>query len=139
MKGGQMTGPSDDREATRRQAFLRLGQLLARLRESRGWEIVDLAARAKVSYAQIYRIERGDFQTAPAFDNLVKIGAALGLSPNDLAKELGLWQDAAPPDLTHPVLAGLADYLQHQPPERRQQLLDFLSVWLRVERARAAP
>ncbi len=121
----------------RREAFVRLGRKLARLRESRGWEIYDLASRARVGYQQVYRIERGDFATAPAFDVLVKIGAALGLSPNDLAEEVGLWKDEGQGGVLSAFFAALEEYVTSQPEGRRAELLQFLTCWLRVERERA--
>jgi transcriptional regulator with XRE-family HTH domain len=116
----------------RRENFIRLGRMLALLRESKGLDLVDVASRAGVGYSHVYRLERGYFQTSPAFDNLVKVGAVLGLSPNDLARELGIWKGEDAHPIGDSFFASLADYVNSSP--RREELMNFLSTWLKIER-----
>ena len=51
-------------------------------RESRGWSLTDLAQKASVSRAMIYKIERGD--SSPTANLLGKLTGAFGLSMSTL-------------------------------------------------------
>jgi transcriptional regulator with XRE-family HTH domain len=75
-------------------------------RESRGWSLTDLAARATVSRAMIHKIERGE--SSPTANLLAKLSGAFGLSMSTLlaraegapgrlsrAGEQKLWRDPA--------------------------------------------
>ena len=60
----------------------RIGARIRLERESRGWSLTDLAARAAVSRAMIHKIERGD--SSPTANLLAKLSGAFGLSMSTL-------------------------------------------------------
>lgn len=51
-------------------------------RESRGWSLTDLAAKASVSRAMVYKVERGE--SSPTANLLGKLSGAFGLSMSTL-------------------------------------------------------
>lgn len=61
---------------------LRIGARVRAERESRGWSLVDLAERASVSRAMIYKVERGE--SSPTAQLLGKLSGAFGLSMSTL-------------------------------------------------------
>lgn len=60
----------------------RIGARIRTERESRGWSLTDLAEKASVSRAMIYKIERGD--SSPTANLLGKLTGAFGLSMSTL-------------------------------------------------------
>jgi transcriptional regulator with XRE-family HTH domain len=60
------------------------GERLRRLREQRSWSMQELATRAQVPYATIYRVERGTHYE-PRVSIAVKLSRALGVSLDVLA------------------------------------------------------
>jgi len=54
-------------------------------RKRRGWNQTDLAYFARVSQAEISRIESGKLKPSPG--QLERLGRALGVRPDELAKE----------------------------------------------------
>lgn len=60
----------------------RIGARIRAERESRGWSLTDLAARAGVSRAMIHKVERGE--SSPTAGLLGKLSGAFGLSISTL-------------------------------------------------------
>lgn len=60
----------------------RIGARIRLERESRGWSLTDLAARAAVSRAMIHKVERGD--SSPTAQLLARLSGAFGLSMSTL-------------------------------------------------------
>lgn len=60
----------------------RLGTRIRAERESRGWSLTELAARASVSRAMIHKVERGE--SSPTANLLGKLSGAFGLSMSTL-------------------------------------------------------
>ena len=60
----------------------RIGASIRAERESRGWSLTELAARAAVSRAMIHKVERGD--SSPTANLLGKLSGAFGLSMSTL-------------------------------------------------------
>ncbi|MDR3436608.1 XRE family transcriptional regulator [Telmatospirillum sp.] len=60
----------------------RIGARIRTERESRGWSLTDLAQKASVSRAMIYKVERGD--SSPTANLLGKLSGAFGLSMSTL-------------------------------------------------------
>ncbi|MGK9165425.1 XRE family transcriptional regulator [Inquilinus limosus] len=60
----------------------RIGARIRIERESRGWSLSDLAARAAVSRAMIFKVERGE--SSPTAHLLGKLSGAFGLSMSTL-------------------------------------------------------
>lgn len=84
----------------------RIGMRIRIEREARGWSLTDLAERASVSRAMVYKVERGD--SSPTANMLGKLSGAFGLSMSTLmaraelkqgrllrAAEQPLWKDPA--------------------------------------------
>lgn len=60
----------------------RIGASIRAEREGRGWSLTDLAERAAVSRAMIYKVERGD--SSPTANLLGKLSGAFGISMSAL-------------------------------------------------------
>lgn len=60
----------------------RIGARIRLERETRGWSLTDLATRAGVSRAMVYKVERGE--SSPTANLLGKLSGAFGLSMSTL-------------------------------------------------------
>lgn len=69
---------------------LQIGARIRIERESRGWSLTDLAARAGVSRAMIFKVERGE--SSPTANLLGKLSGAFGLSMSTLMARAELRQ-----------------------------------------------
>ncbi|MFJ4348398.1 helix-turn-helix domain-containing protein [Pseudomonas sp. NPDC089401] len=69
---------------------LQIGDRVRIERESRGWSLTDLAAKAGVSRAMIYKVERGE--SSPTANLLGKLSGAFGLSMSTLMARAELRQ-----------------------------------------------
>jgi transcriptional regulator with XRE-family HTH domain len=61
---------------------IRIGARIRTERENRGWSLTELAERASVSRAMIFKVERGD--SSPTANLLGKLSGAFGLSMSTL-------------------------------------------------------
>ena len=84
----------------------RIGMRIRIEREARAWSLTDLAERASVSRAMVYKVERGE--SSPTANMLAKLSGAFGLSMSTLmaraelkqgrllrAADQPLWKDPA--------------------------------------------
>ncbi|WP_439853697.1 helix-turn-helix domain-containing protein [Pseudomonas yamanorum] len=69
---------------------LKIGARIRIERESRGWSLTDLAAKASVSRAMIFKVERGE--SSPTANLLGKLSGAFGLSMSTLMARAELHQ-----------------------------------------------
>lgn len=69
---------------------LQIGARIRIERESRGWSLTDLAGKAGVSRAMIYKVERGE--SSPTANLLGKLSGAFGLSMSTLMARAELRQ-----------------------------------------------
>lgn len=69
---------------------LKIGSRIKVERESRGWSLTDLATKAGVSRAMIYKVERGE--SSPTANLLGKLSGAFGLSMSTLMARAELRQ-----------------------------------------------
>lgn len=98
-------------------------------RESRGWSLTELAARAAVSRAMIHKIERGD--SSPTANLLAKLSGAFGLSMSTLMARAEIAQGrllraAEQPTWTDPATG----YLRRHVSPRSDLPLDVVQVTL---------
>lgn len=109
----------------------RIGARIKIERESRGWSLTELAARASVSRAMIHKVERGD--SSPTANLLGKLSGALGLSMSTLmaraeAPEGRLIRKADQPLWTDPDTG----YLRRQVSPRSDLPIEIVEVTLPV-------
>ena len=107
----------------------RIGASIRAARESRGWSLTELAARAAVSRAMIHKVERGD--SSPTANLLGKLSGAFGLSMSTLlarAEAAGgqLLRRADQPLWTDPETG----YLRRQVSPRSDMPVDLVEVTL---------
>ena len=69
---------------------LRIGARIRVERESRGWSLTDLAEKASVSRAMVFKVERGE--SSPTANLLGKLSGAFGLSMSTLMARAELKQ-----------------------------------------------
>jgi transcriptional regulator with XRE-family HTH domain len=68
---------------------MKLGELISKLRDRRGWTQGQLAAYSTLNDAHISMIERG-VRENPTIDTVAKIARALETSVDDMLIEIGL-------------------------------------------------
>lgn len=108
----------------------RLAAELARRRQKLGLSQVELHKRAGVSQNLISKLERAA-QREPSFITLVKVGAALGLSPNELATLLGVWYPSGEEELPDPRIQQWQAAFRTLPPGAREELLRIIDRMIR--------
>jgi transcriptional regulator with XRE-family HTH domain len=64
----------------------RLGAVIVRLRQAKGWSRATLARRAGISDTYVRLLELGD--NVPTLTVLVELAAVLGVSPAELVREV---------------------------------------------------
>lgn len=119
------------------------GHRLRQVREARQMTQMDVerataaryGAESRVFAQQVSRIEKGQFDKPPILD-LLRIGEALGLQPDDIAEMFGLWPrqgDAEPLDSRVQDLTNLS---QQAPFDIREELLSQVEVVVALTRAK---
>jgi transcriptional regulator with XRE-family HTH domain len=96
-----------------------LGRELRRQREAARLTQQELAGRSGVGVKTISRIEAGLIQD-PGFADVVRMGRALGLSPDTLATYCGLWQ-VNDEDAGDPRWDYIDGFMGRATPEQRDQ------------------
>ncbi len=76
-------------KAEHQETARRLGRWLASKRAEAGLSQTDLMLRTGVHFTQISRLELGRIEQ-PSFRDLVLIGRELGVTPDDIAVQMGL-------------------------------------------------
>ncbi len=70
------------RKEVDKEAIIRFGKHLRKVRESKGFSMEKLAAISSFEYSQISRIELGQINTS--LDTVFKLAKALDVNPKDL-------------------------------------------------------
>ncbi len=107
----------------------RIGARIRTERESRGWSLSDLAEKASVSRAMVYKVERGE--SSPTANMLGKLSGAFGLSISTLIARAEIQQGrllrkADQPTWTDPETG----YLRRHVSPRSDMPLDLVNVTL---------
>ncbi|WP_262525731.1 XRE family transcriptional regulator [Agrobacterium tumefaciens] len=107
----------------------RIGARIRTERESRGWSLSDLAEKASVSRAMVYKVERGE--SSPTANMLGKLSGAFGLSMSTLMARAEIQQGrllrkADQPTWTDPETG----YLRRHVSPRSDMPLDLVNVTL---------
>jgi transcriptional regulator with XRE-family HTH domain len=107
-------------------------------RESRGWSLTDLAAKAAVSRAMIHKVERGD--SSPTANLLAKLSGAFGLSMSTLMARAEIAQgrllrSADQPTWTDPETG----YVRRHVSPRSNLPLDLVQVTLPARKRVSMP
>lgn len=119
----------------------RLGETLRALRGS--MSVPQFEKLSKVPVYVIRKLENAEIQK-PAFEDLVKIGEAFGLTPNDMAALAGLYPPPEDEDqgvYTAPMLSALDQvrmYAHDLDRGDQNQFADMLSSLVRTEKQRKA-
>lgn len=104
-----------------------LGERLRHYRLERNWTQIEAAERAGTNQSAISRIERGVADRMLA-EPLIRYAALFGLTPNDVAREMGWWDGP-----THnPFLQELGALLAVLEAEDRSQLENTLLTIAKV-------
>lgn len=108
---------------------IRIGTRIRTERESRGWSVSELAERASVSRAMIFKVERGE--SSPTANLLGKLSGAFGLSMSTLlaraeTKQGRLLRKSDQPVWTDPETG----YLRRHVSPRSDLPLDLVCVTL---------
>ncbi|MFO1326731.1 MAG: XRE family transcriptional regulator [Rubrivivax sp.] len=116
----------------------RIGARIRLERESRGWSLTELSARAAVSRAMIHKVERGD--SSPTASLLARLSGAFGLSMSTLMARAEIAQGrllraAEQPTWTDPDTG----YLRRHVSPRTELPLDLVQVTLPPKQQVAMP
>ncbi|WP_326535201.1 helix-turn-helix domain-containing protein [Pseudorhodoferax sp.] len=107
----------------------RIGARIRLEREARGWSLTELAARAAVSRAMVYKVERGD--SSPTANLLAKLSGAFGLSMSTLMARAEIAQGRLLRRADQPTWADPATgYVRRHVSPRSDMPLDLVQVTL---------
>ncbi|MDR6304059.1 transcriptional regulator with XRE-family HTH domain [Nitrobacter vulgaris] len=116
----------------------RIGARIRTERESRGWSLTDLAEKASVSRAMIYKIERGD--SSPTANLLGKLTGAFGLSMSALMARAEVRQGRMLRKADQPVWTDPeTGYVRRHVSPRSDMPLDLVQVALPAGKAVPMP
>jgi len=107
----------------------RIGARIRIERESRGWSLSDLAARAAVSRAMVFKVERGE--SSPTAHLLGKLSGAFGLSMSTLMARAEMQQGRLSRRANQPVWTDpQTGYLRRHVSPRTDLPLDLVRIEL---------
>lgn len=107
----------------------RIGARIRLEREARGWSLTELAARAAVSRAMVYKVERGD--SSPTANLLAKLSGAFGLSMSTLMARAEIAQGRLLRRADQPTWVDPATgYVRRHVSPRSDMPLDLVQVML---------
>lgn len=107
----------------------RIGARIRIERESRGWSLSDLAARAAVSRAMVFKVERGE--SSPTASLLGKLSGAFGLSMSTLMARAEMQQGRLSRRADQPVWTDpQTGYLRRHVSPRTDLPLDLVRIEL---------
>lgn len=107
----------------------RIGARIRIERESRGWSLSDLAARASVSRAMVFKVERGE--SSPTASLLGKLSGAFGLSMSTLMARAEMQQGRLSRRADQPVWTDpQTGYLRRHVSPRTDLPLDLVRIEL---------
>jgi hypothetical protein len=92
-------------------------------------------AESRVFAQQVSRIEKGQFDKPPMLD-LLRIGEALGLKPDDIAEMFGLWPRQGEVEPLDTRVQDLMNLSQQVPFDIREELLSQVEVVVALTRAK---
>lgn len=116
----------------------RIGARIRIERESRGWSLSDLAARAGISRAMVFKVERGE--SSPTANLLGKLSGAFGLSMSTLMARAEMQQGRLSRRADQPVwIDPQTGYLRRHVSPRTDLPLDLVRIELPAGRAVPMP
>ncbi|WP_343712111.1 XRE family transcriptional regulator [Inquilinus sp.] len=116
----------------------RIGARIRIERESRGWSLSDLAVRAGISRAMVFKVERGE--SSPTANLLGKLSGAFGLSMSTLMARAEMQQGRLSRKAEQPVWTDpQTGYLRRHVSPRTDLPLDLVRIELPAGRAVPMP
>lgn len=116
----------------------RLGRFFRRHREAARLTQQELAAKCGITDKKISRIEQG-FVQDPGFGDVIPIGIALGLTPNQIAADVGLFLGTTD-EVDDERWEWIQSYMKRATPRSLDRFLDLAySAAITADRLSAAP
>jgi transcriptional regulator with XRE-family HTH domain len=118
---------------------MRLARLFRRHREAARLTQQELARKSGISDKKISRIEQG-FVQDPGFGDVIPIGVALGLTPNQIAADIGLYQGESSEKAKDERWDWVLSFMQRAGPQTLERFYDMAySAAITADRLSAAP
>ncbi|HEY0141558.1 MAG TPA: helix-turn-helix transcriptional regulator [Thermoanaerobaculia bacterium] len=73
---------------------VRLGRIIARLRQQRGWTLIKLAQRSGMTPQYLRLVERGE--NLPSLSTLIELSDVLGADPAEIVREIAAARNPRP-------------------------------------------
>lgn len=117
----------------------RLGKLIRRHREAARLTQLELAQKAGITDKKLSRIEQG-FVQDPGFGDVIPITSVLGLTPNQVASQVGLWSGGDEKQIKDERWDWVMAFLERSGPKTIDRFLDMAySAAITADRLSAAP